>query len=137
LITLRALARRAPPQVAAAIVSSPFLALSSRCRATSALLASVASRLVPKLSQPSAPRRGLDPGQTDAGQRIADKLCFDIATARWFTDRGRAETTSSSTPAGSSYRPHGWWDDDPIADPARSQAVASRSPVPAITTSSG
>jgi alpha-beta hydrolase superfamily lysophospholipase len=128
LITLRALADEQPPRAAAAIVSSPFLALRLAIPAHRRLLASIASRLAPKLSQPNALRvEDLTQDKAKQAERIADKLCFDVATARWFTEALAAQDYVFSH-AGRIKVPTTWLvgHDDPIADPARSQAVAAR-----------
>jgi alpha-beta hydrolase superfamily lysophospholipase len=128
LITLRALADDHPPQVAAAVVSSPFLALKLAVPGYKRVLASVASRLAPKLSQPNALRvEDLTSDKQKQAERIADKLCFDIATSRWFTEAAAAQDHVFEHAARIKL-PTIWLvgHDDPIADPARSKAVASR-----------
>jgi alpha-beta hydrolase superfamily lysophospholipase len=128
LITLRALADERPPQVTAAIVASPFLALKLAVPGYQRLLARVASRLAPKLSQPNALRvADLTQDKEKQAERLADKLCFDIATSRWFTEALAAQDYVLAH-AGRINLPTTWLvgHDDPIADPARSQAVASK-----------
>jgi alpha-beta hydrolase superfamily lysophospholipase len=128
LITLRALADEQPPRAAAAIVSSPFLALRLAVPAHRRLLASVASRLAPKLSQPNELRvEDLTQDKAKQAERVADKLCFDVATARWFTEALAAQDYVL-THASRIKLPTTWLvgHDDPIADPARSQAVAAK-----------
>lgn len=128
LITLRALADAQPPRAAAAIISSPFLALRLAIPAYRRVLASVASRLAPKLSQPNALRvEDLTQDRAKQAERIADKLCFDVATARWFTEALAAQAYVLEH-AGRIKLPTTWLvgHDDPIADPARSQAVAAK-----------
>ncbi|TMQ24632.1 MAG: lysophospholipase [Deltaproteobacteria bacterium] len=128
LITLRALADEQPPRAAAAIVSSPFLALRLKIPAYRRPLASVASRLAPKLSQPNALRvEDLTQDTAKQAERLADKLCFDVATARWFTEALAAQAYVFEH-AGRIKLPTTWLvgHDDPIADPARSQAVAAK-----------
>lgn len=128
LITLRALADDKPPQVAAAIVSSPFLALKLRVPGYQRALARVASTLAPKLSQPNALRvEDLTQDKQKQAERIADKLCFDVATSRWFTEASAAQDYVLAH-AGRIKLPTTWLvgHDDPIADPARSRAVASK-----------
>ncbi|TMQ02525.1 MAG: lysophospholipase [Deltaproteobacteria bacterium] len=128
LITLRALADEQPPRAAAAIVSSPFLALRLKIPAYRRALASVASRLAPKLSQPNALRvEDLTQDTAKQAERLADKLCFDVATARWFTEALAAQAYVFEH-AGRIKLPTTWLvgHDDPIADPARSQAVAAK-----------
>jgi len=128
LIVLRALADERPPEVAAAIVSSPFLALRIPVPGYRRLLASVASRLAPKLSQPNALRvEDLTRDQIKQAERTADKLCFDVATARWFTEALAAQDYVFANAARIKL-PTTWLvgGDDSIADPARSQAVAAK-----------
>src|SRR5215510_2363644 len=130
LIVLRALCDDRPPQAAAAIVSSPFLALRMAIPGYRRVLASVASRLAPKLSQPNALRvEDLTQDKAKQAERIADKLCFDVATARWFTEALAAQDHVFAH-AGRIKIPTTWLvgHDDPITDPARSQAVAAKIP---------
>src|SRR6185436_2469917 len=60
-------------------------------------------------------------------ERLADKLCLDVATARWFTESARAQDYVAAHAARIKI-PTTWLvgGDDPIADPARTRAVASR-----------
>jgi alpha-beta hydrolase superfamily lysophospholipase len=128
LITLRALVDDQPPQVSAAIVSSPFLALKMAVPGYKRVLASVASRLAPKLSQPNALRvEDLTADKQKQAERLADKLCFDVATSRWFTEAAAAQDEVFERAARIKL-PTTWLvgGDDPIADPARSKAVASK-----------
>jgi len=128
LITLRALADGRPPGVAAAIVSSPFLALRLKVPGYQRLLARVASRIAPRLSQPNALRvEDLTLDKQKQAERIADKLCFDIATSRWFTEASAAQDYVFAR-ASRIKLPTTWLvgHDDPIADPARSMAVAAK-----------
>lgn len=128
LITLRALADERPPRVAAAIVSSPFLALRLVVPGFQLLLARVASRLAPKLAQPNKLRvEDLTHDPAKQAERIADKLCFDVATARWFTE-ARAAQDYVFAHAARIAVPTTWLvgGDDPIADPVRSRAVAAK-----------
>jgi alpha-beta hydrolase superfamily lysophospholipase len=128
LITLRALTDEQPPRAAAAIVSSPFLALRLAVPAHRRLLARVASRLAPKLSQPNELRvEDLTQDKAKQAERVADKLCFDVATARWFTEALAAQDHVFAH-ADRIKLPTTWLvgHDDPIADPTRSQAVAAK-----------
>lgn len=128
LIVLRALADPHPPSVAAAIISSPFLALRLAVPGYRRVLASVASRLAPKLSQPNALRvEDLTQDKAKQAERVADKLCFDVATARWFTEALAAQDYVFAH-ASRIALPTTWLvgGDDPIADPARSRAVAAK-----------
>jgi alpha-beta hydrolase superfamily lysophospholipase len=128
LITLRALAGDQPPEAAAAIVSSPFLALRLAVPGYKKLLARVASRVAPTLPQPNALRvEDLTSDREKQAERLADTLCFDVATARWFTEA----TAAQAYVLEHAHRiaiPTTWLvgGDDPIADPAASRRVADR-----------
>ena len=128
LITLRALADDRPPKVTAAIMSSPFLALRLKVPGYQRVLASVASRIAPKLSQPNALRvEDLTRDKQKQAERLADKLCFDIATSRWFTEASAAQDHVFAQ-ASRIKLPTTWLvaGDDTIADPLRSRAVAAK-----------
>jgi alpha-beta hydrolase superfamily lysophospholipase len=131
LITLRALCdERAPDHIAGAIVSSPFLALRLPVPGYKKLLARVASRVAPGLEQPSGLRiedLTNDPGKR--AERAADTRCFDIATARWFTEASKAQAEVYAR-AGKIRVPLTWLvgHDDPITDPSQSRRVADRAP---------
>jgi alpha-beta hydrolase superfamily lysophospholipase len=128
LITLRALADDRPPDVVAAIVASPFLALRLAVPAWQRMLARVASRVAPRLSQPNALRvEDLTQDPAKQAERRADKLCFEVATSRWFTEAMAAQDYVFQH-ADRIRLPTTWLvaGDDPIADPARSREVAAR-----------
>lgn len=128
LITLRALCGDHPPRAVAAIVSSPYLALKLVVPGYKKLLARVASRLAPKLAQPNALRvEDLTHDPAKQAERLADKLCFDVATSRWFTESSAAQDYVLAHAARITL-PTTWLvgADDPIADPARSRLVASK-----------
>jgi alpha-beta hydrolase superfamily lysophospholipase len=130
LIALRALADDRPPRVTAAILSSPFLALRLAVPGFQLLLARIASRLAPKLAQPNALRvEDLTQDKAKQAERIADKLCFDVATARWFTE-ARVAQDHVFAHADRIRIPTTWLvgGDDPIADPTRSRSVAAKIP---------
>jgi lysophospholipase len=130
LITLRALADRHPPDVKAAIVSSPYLALRLAVPSYKKVLARVASRIAPKLAQPNALRvEDLTSDTQKQQERLADKLCLEIATARWFTESSLAQDYVADN-AGRIRVPTTWLvgGADPIADPDRSRQVAARVP---------
>jgi lysophospholipase len=134
LITLRALADERPPRVAAAILSSPFLALRLAVPGFQLLLARIASRIAPKLAQPNALRvEDLTQDKAKQAERTADKLCFDVATARWFTEAGDAQEYVLRH-ANAISVPTMWLvaGDDPIADPARSRIVYERLRTPGV-----
>jgi alpha-beta hydrolase superfamily lysophospholipase len=128
LITLRALCSDRPPEVKAAIVSSPYLALKLAVPAYKRVLAKITSKVAPGFAQPSALRvEDLTHDPAKQAERTADKLCFDIATARWFTESSKAQDYV----AGHADRiriPTTWLvgGADPIADPSRSRVVAGR-----------
>src|SRR5260221_9395147 len=126
LITLRALCSDKPPEAVAAIVSSPYLGLRLSVPAYKKLLARVASRVAPNLAQPNALRvEDLTHDTQKQAERTADKLCFDVATARWFTESNAAQDYVAKY-ASKIKVPTTWLvgGDDPIADPARSRRVA-------------
>jgi alpha-beta hydrolase superfamily lysophospholipase len=131
LITLRALADERPPgDVKAAIISSPFLALRLQVPSYKKLLARVASRVAPKLAQPNALRvEDLTSDKMKQQERLADKLCFDIATARWFTEAAEAQdyvfANAARIKVATTWLVGGA---DPIADPDRARAVAAKVP---------
>jgi len=130
LITLRALCGDQPPKAAAAIVSSPYLQLRLEVPGYKKLLARVASRLAPKLAQPNALRvEDLTHDKQKQAERVADKLCFDVATARWYTEALAAQDYVAKH-ADRIQIPTTWLvgGADPIADPAASKRVASRVP---------
>jgi lysophospholipase len=114
--------------VKAAIVSSPYLALKLAVPGYKKILARVASRLAPKLAQPNALRvEDLTSDKQKQDERLADKLCLDIATARWFTESSGAQDYVAAHAARIKI-PTTWLvgGADPIADPARTRAVADR-----------
>lgn len=128
LITLRALCDLRPPNVTAAIVSSPFLGLRLAVPGYKKLLAKVASKVAPKLAQPNDLRvEDLTSDKGKQQERIDDKLCFDVATSRWFTEASRAQDEVYAN-AGRIDLPTTWLvgGADPIADPAQSRRVADR-----------
>jgi alpha-beta hydrolase superfamily lysophospholipase len=128
LITLRALCGGTPPGVVHAIVSSPYLALQLAVPAYKKLLARVASRVAPKLAQPNALRvEDLTHDPQKQAERVADTLCFGVATSRWFTESSAAQQYVADN-AHKIDAPTTWLvgGDDPIADPAQSRRVANR-----------
>lgn len=128
LITLRALCDERPLKADAAIVSSPFLALRLKVPKFQLVLARVASKLTPRLAQPNALRVDqLTADPQKQAERTADKLCFDIATARWFTEAAAAQDYVLEH-AERIALPTTWLvgGADPIADPARSKLVAAK-----------
>lgn len=130
LITLRALCSDNPPQVTCAIVSSPYLGLRLAVPGYKKVLARVASRVAPSLAQPSSLRvEDLTTDKQKQAERSADKLCFDIATARWYTEASAAQLYVLEHAARIRV-PTTWLVGaaDPIADPAASRKVADRVP---------
>jgi lysophospholipase len=128
LITLRALCDDRPPAAAGAVLSSPFLGLRFAVPGYQKLLARVASRLAPKLAQPNTLRvEDLTHDPAKQAERTADKLCFDIATARWFVEATAAQAFVAEH-ADRVRVPTTWLvaGADPIADPAQSRRVADR-----------
>nr|HEX4314089.1 alpha/beta hydrolase [Kofleriaceae bacterium] len=126
LITLRALCDGTPQGVVAAIVSSPFLALRLAVPGYKKLLAKVASRVAPRLAQANALRvEDLTHDKQKQQERVADTLCFGVATSRWFTEAAAAQAYVAAN-ASRIAVPTTWLvgGDDPIADPAQSRRVA-------------
>lgn len=130
LITLRALLEPSPPEVAAVVVASPFLALGTPPPPVKAALGKIASLLAPRLSLPSGLR--IVDLTSDAGkqaEREKDTLCFDIATARWFTEALKAhrevEEGASRITARTLWLVGGA---DVVANPAQSRKVAGKMP---------
>jgi alpha-beta hydrolase superfamily lysophospholipase len=121
-IALRARADERPPKVAAAIASSPFLATRLAVPGFPLRLAAFGEprRAEAGPAQRASRRRShTRPGPAD--QAVADELCFDVATARWFTeDYVFAHADRIAIPT--TWLVGG----DPIADPARSRAVAAK-----------
>ena len=130
LITLRALCDERAPEAVAAIVSSPYLGLRLAVPGYKKLLARAASRLAPGFAQPNALRvEDLTSDRGKQAERLADKLCFDVATARWFTEASSAQAYVAAH-AGRIAVPTTWLvgGDDPIADPDASRTIAARVP---------
>jgi alpha-beta hydrolase superfamily lysophospholipase len=128
LITLRALCGERPPSAVAAILASPYLALRLAVPGYKKLLARVASRIAPGLAQPNGLKKEtLSNDRAKEQERLADKLCFDVATARWFTESSAAQAHVLSH-AERIAIPTTWLvgSDDTLVDPAMSRRVASR-----------
>ena len=128
LITLRALAGDRPPAAVAAIVSSPFLALHKALPVHQRALAWIGSKLAPKLAQPNGLRvEDLTNDKQKQAERTADTLCFDVATARWFTEATAAQAYVLAH-ADRIRLPTTWLvgRDDKITSPERSKLVASK-----------
>ncbi|MBX3158225.1 MAG: lysophospholipase [Deltaproteobacteria bacterium] len=130
LITLRALCDGNPPDCVAAVVASPYLGLRLAVPGYKKLLARVASRVAPRLAQPNSLRvEDLTSDVQKQQERIADKLCFGVATSRWFTESSAAQAYVAEHAARIRV-PTTWLVGaaDPIADPAQSRVVAGRVP---------
>ncbi|NVB77826.1 MAG: alpha/beta hydrolase [Kofleriaceae bacterium] len=130
LITLRALCGEQPPAAVAAVVASPYLGLRLAVPGYKKLLARVASRVAPALAQPNSLRvEDLTHDKQKQAERVADKLCFDVATARWFTESSAAQAFVAEH-ANRIKVPTTWLvgGADPIADPATSKRVAASVP---------
>jgi lysophospholipase len=128
LITLRALAGTNPPDVKAAIVSSPYLAIKLAVPSWKKLLARVASRLAPKLAQPNGIKaEHLTDDMAKRAEHDADPLNFPIATSRWFVESSDAQDYVLAH-ADRIRVPTTWLvgADDPLTDPARSRTVAAK-----------
>jgi len=127
LITLRALCDGTPRGVVHAIVSSPYLALRLAVPGYRKVLARFASRVVPKLMQAEKLRvEDLTSDPELQAARTRDTLCFDGATARWFTESSAAQDYVLAN-ASKVRLPTTWLvgGDDPIANPAVSRQVAT------------
>ncbi|HVV81914.1 MAG TPA: lysophospholipase [Kofleriaceae bacterium] len=131
LITLRALTdERRRPAVAGAVISSPFLALKLAVPKARIWVARAASRLFPGFTQKNGLRvEDITSDKAMQQARLADTLCHEVASARWFTEsmdaqaHVRARATSIDVPT--------LWligGADPIADPAVSNALARTVP---------
>jgi len=130
LITLRALCGDDPPEAVCAIVASPYLGLRLVIPGYKKLLTRLASRVAPGLAQTNGLRaEDLTHDPAKQQERIADKLCFDVATARWFVESSAAQSYVAQH-ADRITVPTTWLvgGDDPIADPAESRRVATRVP---------
>jgi len=128
LITLRALCGDNPPEAVCAIVASPYLGLRLVIPGYKKLLTRLASRVAPGLAQTNGLRaEDLTHDPAKQKERIADKLCFDVATARWFVESSAAQSYVAEH-ADRIAVPTTWLvgGDDPIADPAASRRVATR-----------
>lgn len=128
LITLRALTDERAPSAAAAILSSPYLAINKPVPAYKKLLARIATRVAPRLGQANQIRsEDLTSDKQKQAEHAADKLNFDIATARWFTESSAAQDFVLAH-ADRIAIPTTWLvgGADPLCDPAASRRVADR-----------
>lgn len=130
LITLEALCGSPRFACKAAVLSSPFLALKLAVPAPKIWLAKAASAIYPAFSQKNDLRPAdltADPAMQAA--RVADTLCHDVASARWFTE-ARAAQARVEAGARSIGVPTLWLigGDDPIANPAVAERIARTVP---------
>jgi alpha-beta hydrolase superfamily lysophospholipase len=94
LVALRALLDpQHAPDVAAAVLTAPFLGLAMEVPAWKTVLGRAASRIAPRLAMPN----GLNPDDFSHDPAIAtdyrnDPLNNKVATARWFTEMTAAQT---------------------------------------------
>lgn len=129
LIALRALSdpsRR--PDVAGAVLSSPFLALRLQVPAAKIWLARGMSRVFPAFSQKNELRvEDLTSDVDKQAARRGDTLCHDVASARWFTEAIAAQTHVRNQVSNITV-PTLWviGGDDPIADPTVSEPLARK-----------
>jgi alpha-beta hydrolase superfamily lysophospholipase len=127
LIVLRALCDDRPPEPVCAIVSSPYLGLRLAVPRYRKLLARIASKLAPGLAQANRLRvEDLTSDTAKQAERTADKLCFEVATARWFVESSAAQAFVARH-ADRVRVPTTWLvgGADPIADPSVSKRVAN------------
>lgn len=129
LIALRALtdpSRR--PDVAGAVLSSPFLGLRLQVPAAKIWLARGMSRVFPAFSQKNELRvEDLTSDLDKQAARRGDTLCHDVASARWFTEAIAAQTHVRNQVSNVTV-PTLWviGGDDPIADPTVSEPLARK-----------
>ena len=131
LIVARALTdERRRPAVAGAVISSPFLGLRLAVPKTQIWMAKAASRIYPAFSQ----KNGLKVEQITSDKqmqaaRLADTLCHEVASARWFTEALAAQAHVKAR-ATSIQVPTIWLigGADPIADATLSTAIARTVP---------
>jgi alpha-beta hydrolase superfamily lysophospholipase len=130
LITLRALCDQRPPDVTHAIVASPYLGLKKPVPEWKKLMARGMSRIAPHLKQHNhIVAADLTHDVAKQQEHDADKLCFDTATARWFTESTAAQRYVAEH-AGQIRVPTTWLvgGADPLCDPGQSRHVAGRTP---------
>lgn len=128
LIVLRALVSDRPPEAVHAILSSPYLGLALAVPGYKKVLARVASKLAPKLDQPSGLRvEQLMQDPQKQAEWAADKLNFPTANARWFTEALDAQQYVADH-ADKITMPTTWLvgGADPLCSPAASKRVADR-----------
>lgn len=114
----------------AAILSSPFLALRLQVPLLKRWAGLVASRIAPALSLPAQlDVKALTSDPAKQAERTNDALCFNSATARWFTESERAQAAVAKH-ASSLVLPTCWLiaGDDQIADAHVAKGIAARVP---------
>jgi alpha-beta hydrolase superfamily lysophospholipase len=112
----------------AAILSSPYLAIKKPVPGYKKLLARIGCRIAPDLGQPNQIRSDeLTSDKQKQAEHAADKLNFDIATARWFTESSAAQAFVLAH-AHRITMPTTWLvgGADPLCDPVASRRVADR-----------
>jgi acylglycerol lipase len=130
LITLRALCDGVPAGAVHAIVSSPYLALRLAVPGYKKLAARVFSRIAPSLALPEKLKvEDLTSDVDKQRERLADTLCFDLATPRWFTEVVATQAYVEAH-ASSIELPTTWLvgQADRICDAATSKRVAANVP---------
>jgi alpha-beta hydrolase superfamily lysophospholipase len=130
LITLRALCDDRPPEVSHAIISSPFLGLKKPVPGWKKVLARGMSRIAPHFKEKNHIEAvDLTHDLEKQKEHDADRLNFDIATARWFTESSAAQDYVAAH-ADRIRVPSTWLVGaaDPLTDPAVSRIVAGRTP---------
>lgn len=128
LIALAALTDAVPFACAGAVLSSPFLALRLAVPAPKIWLAKIASTVAPGFAQKNDLRpTDLTSDPAKQAERIADTLCHDVASARWFTESRAAQAAVDANAARVAV-PTLWLigGDDPIADPAVAEHIARK-----------
>ena len=131
LIALRALTdERRRPAVAGAVISSPFLGLKLKVPAARIWVARGASRLFPGFVQKNGIKvEDITSDKQKQAERLADTLCHEVASARWFTEAIDAQAHVKAR-ATSIQVPTLWviGGADPIADAQVSSAIARTVP---------
>jgi alpha-beta hydrolase superfamily lysophospholipase len=125
LITLRAIVGGSPA-FDALVISSPFLGLKVHVNPVKKAVGHLASKVWPTLTLPAPLTVEILTGDKGKqAERAVDKQCFEIATARWFTEAAKAQSEVLSNPSKITL-PSLWLiaGSDQLADAAVSQAFA-------------